>query len=189
MLVFIGPSGSGKSTVARELHRRGLIAVTPSWTTRPRRGDEVDGTIEHRFVTDTEFDRLEREGFFLEVVRPFGLGHRYGLPAVPPPEPGEVPAILARAPLMGLVVAHFPDHVVYQVEDSYERASARVLAGGSDLGSRLDDYEAERRLGREVADRVFVNRTSVADLVASVAAAIAEDFATERSHIPCQRKG
>jgi ribose 1,5-bisphosphokinase len=189
MLVLIGPSGSGKSTVARELHRRGIVAVTPSWTTRPRRADEVDGTIEHRFVTDAEFDALERAGFFLEVVRPFGLGYRYGLPPVPPPEPGRVPAILVRAPLMGLVDKHFPDHVTYQIEDSYQRAMARVAAAGSDLGSRLDDFEAERLLGHTTADRVFVNRTSVTDLVAGVAAAIAQDFEVERSHIACRTKG
>jgi guanylate kinase len=184
VLVLIGPSGSGKSVVARELHRSGLIAVTPSWTTRPRRGDEVDGTIEHRFVTEEEFDVLDRDGFFLEVVQPFGLAYRYGLPQVQPPEAGRVPAILVRAPLMSLVAKHFPDHVVYQIEDTYDRASARVLAkerSASDLGTRLGDYDAERWLGRQFADHVFSNSTSVAELVTSVAVAISEDFDTERS--------
>lgn len=192
VLVLIGPSGSGKSTVARELHRRGVVAVTPSWTTRPRRRDELDGTIEHRFVSEDEFDVLDRDGFFLEVVQPFGLPYRYGLPEVQPAEAGRVPAVLVRAPLMSLVVKHFPERVVYQIEDTYDRARARILAqerSASQLGTRLDDYEGERRLGRQAADRVFVNSTSVTDLVTSVELAIGEDFETERSQVACRKKG
>src|SRR5205085_11400244 len=80
VVVVIGPSASGKSTLVRELHRLGLVDVRPTWTTRPIRPDEADGSLEHRFVTDAEFDRLKNAGFFLDTVEMFGLPYRYGLP-------------------------------------------------------------------------------------------------------------
>jgi guanylate kinase len=181
LLVFIGPSGSGKSTVVRELHRRGVITVTPSWTTRPRRPDELEGSLEHRFVPEGEFAALDAAGFFLDTVTPFGLPHRYGLPAVDEPVDASVPAVMVRAPMVPLVARHFPDHVVYQVEDAYRRARVRVLAGRhespADVGSRLDGFEEERHLGRGVAARVFVNATSPIALADAVAAAVRHDFA------------
>ena len=182
--MFIGPSGAGKSTVVRALHRRRVIEVTPSWTTRPRRADEIDGTIEHRFISEAEFTSLERAGYFLEVVRPFGLPFRYGLPGVEPSVVGAVPAIMVRAPLVPLVVRHFPRHVIYQIEASHDRAKERLVrARDADaaLGSRLEGFEEERRLGRAIASRCFVNDATVAELLEAVAGAITLDFPEERS--------
>ncbi len=196
VLVVIGPSASGKSTVVRELARRGRIAVTPSWTTRPRRADEHGDTLEHRFVSEEEFDRLERQRFFLDVVRMFGLPYRYGLPPVDAPREGlrgpnavvaRVPTVMVRAPLMDLVDRHFPEHVVYQVEDGYDRVRARLQergVGASELGDRLDGYHREVAAGRVVATRTFQNRGSILDLVDAVEAALAEDFAAGREEDP-----
>ena len=181
VLVFLGPSGSGKSTVVRALHRRGLVSVTPSWTTRPRRDDEPGDTVEHRFVDEEDFAERRRDGSFLEVVRMFRLPYAYGLPPVEKPGDGRVPAIMVRAPLMPLVERHFPDHVAYQIED--ERAPARLARRGGEVGTRADGYEEERVLGRAVAHRVFVNATSVEDLVEAVAGAIRMDFREEE---PCR---
>jgi guanylate kinase len=183
LLAFIGPSGSGKSSVARELQSAEVIALTPSWTTRPRRPDELDTEIEHRFVSDDEFVRLERSGFFLEVVEMFGLPYRYGIPDVPAPQDGRVPTLMVRAPLLPLLAAHYPDHVVYQIEANADDARQRVLArhhDASEVGSRLDDYTAERDLGRAGAHRVFSGRVALAELVQAVCDGIAEDFAVER---------
>lgn len=173
---MLGPSGSGKSTVARELHRRGVIDVTPSWTTRPRRADERDGSVEHRFVEGDQFTARHNAGYFLEVVQMFGLPYRYGLPRVKPPADGLVPAIIVRAPLMPLVHRHFPGHVAYQIEDRYQRAEERLRRRAGDLGTRLDGFEDECRLGRETAHRIFVNEGSIADLVEAVAGAVYHDF-------------
>src|SRR3954447_16585781 len=98
---FIGPSGSGKSTVVRELAARGLVTVHPTWTTRPRRADERQGSLEHRFVSDDEFDELCRRGFFIETVSLFGLPFRYGLPPLDGDSAGPggpVDAVMLRAP-------------------------------------------------------------------------------------------
>lgn len=180
--MFIGPSASGKSSVARALHRGGVIAVTPSWTTRPRRRDEARGSIEHRFVTEHEFDRLEGAGFFLATVEMFGLPYRYGLPAVEAAADGAVPAIMVRARLLPLVAHHFPDRVVYQVEDSADRAAERLAARGltgGELGTRLAGHDQERDEGRDHACRVFFNGGSLESLVDEVAGAVAADFSLQ----------
>jgi guanylate kinase len=193
VLVFLGPSASGKSTVVRELHRRGLIEVTPSWTTRPRRADEQAETVEHRFVSEEEFTARQREGLFLETVTMFGLPYRYGLPAVGAPgDHGRVPAIMVRAPLLPLVARHFPDHVAYQIEDRYERVPERLARrGGSDaeLGTRLEGYEDERRQGRALTHRTFVNAGSVEELIDAVAAAVQQDFAISETEETCRSAG
>lgn len=185
VLAILGPSGSGKSTVVRELHRRGVIDVTPSWTTRPRREDELDGSIEHRFVDDEEFTARQDAGDFLEVVQMFGLTYRYGLPALEEPADGRVPAIMVRAPLLALVARHLPAHVAYQIEDGYQRARERLERRVGDLGTRLDGFEEECRLGRGAAHRVFVNHGPVGDLVQAVASAVGRDFAGHRKEHAC----
>jgi guanylate kinase len=188
VLVVIGPSGAGKSTVVRSLQRRGIVEVTPSWTTRPRRDDEAHDTVEHRFVSEDTFSEHQRAGRFLEVVAPFGLPYRYGLPAIDPPSGGRVPLVMVRAPLLGLVGRHVAGHLTYQVEDSYDRARERLLARHLDpsvLGSRLEGYEWERVAGRRLAARVFVNRASTAALVDAVTDAIAEDFGSAGRRVPC----
>ena len=185
ILAILGPSGSGKSTVIRELHRRGVIDVTPSWTTRPRREDELDGSVEHRFVDEEELTARQDAGYFLEVVQMFGLPYRYGLPAVEEPGDGRVPAIMVRAPLMPLVARHFPGHLAYQIEDGYQRARPRLERRMGDLGTRLDGFEEELRLGRDAAHRVFVNQGSVGDLVQAVANAVGRDFADDRKEAAC----
>ena len=185
VLAVLGPSGSGKSTVVRELHRRGVIELTPSWTTRPRRDDEVDGSIEHRFVDDEEFTARQDAGYFLEVVQLFGLPYRYGLPPLEVPADARVPAIMVRAPLMPLVTRHFPGHVAYQIEDGYRRAEERLGRRAGALGTRLEGFEEECRLGREAAHRIFVNEGSIADLVDAVADAVGQDFDGHRKEDLC----
>lgn len=175
-LVVIGPSAAGKSTVVRALARRGLVEVTPTWTTRPRRADERAGSVEHRFVDDATFAACERAGLFLDVVRPFGLAYRYGLAVPHPPPPGVVPVVMVRAAFVGRVARLFPEHLCYQIEDSLERARERLLARGAALGTRLDGYEDERVAGRALAGWVFVNAGPVGPLVDAVAAALAADF-------------
>ncbi|HSR26810.1 MAG TPA: hypothetical protein VLW53_24895 [Candidatus Eisenbacteria bacterium] len=177
LLVVIGPSGAGKSTAVRALAAAGVVEVTPSWTTRPPRPGELEACVEHRFVTDREFDALAGRGFFLETIRMFGLAHRYGVPAVRRPANGAVPLLTLRAPHVPVLRRHYERASVYQVEDGRERVAVRLLRRGSaELGTRLRDYDAEVALGRAAADRVIVNDRDPACLVAAVRAAIEEDF-------------
>jgi guanylate kinase len=79
VLILSGPSGVGKTTICKRLlDEDDGIVYSISTTTRPKRSGEVDG-VNYTFVSDEEFDRIEREGGFVEWARVHG--HRYGTPA------------------------------------------------------------------------------------------------------------
>jgi guanylate kinase len=78
LLILSAPSGTGKTTLARRLcaaHAGAMFSV--SVTTRAPRGQERDG-VDYRFVDDAAFERMVREGAFLEWAEVHG--HRYGTP-------------------------------------------------------------------------------------------------------------
>jgi guanylate kinase len=71
----------GKGTVVRRLlELRSDLVLSVSCTTREPRPGEVDGR-DYRFVSPDLFDRLIREGAFLEWADVFG--HRYGTLVAP----------------------------------------------------------------------------------------------------------
>ena len=76
VFIISAPSGSGKSTLTRELIERvpGL-RFSVSYTTRPPRGQEVNGK-EYYFISREEFEQRIRNGEFLEHAEVFG--HYYG---------------------------------------------------------------------------------------------------------------
>ena len=68
---------------------------------------------------------------------------------------------------------------MYQIEDTEARAGHRLCErGGSaaDVAARLADNRRELDAGRQVADRVFVNDGSLAELADAVAATLAGDL-------------
>jgi guanylate kinase len=74
--VVAAPSGTGKTTVCRRLLEADPdLVFSVSHTTRPRRPGERDG-VDYRFVAEAEFERLVREGAFLEWA--VYNGNRYG---------------------------------------------------------------------------------------------------------------
>lgn len=81
LLVISGPSGAGKTSICDELLRRLPNAEwSVSVTTRPRRGDEVDGRAYH-FVSRERFQRMLADGELLESAE--YLGNLYGTPLRP----------------------------------------------------------------------------------------------------------
>jgi guanylate kinase len=177
LLVIIGPSASGKSSLARELHRRRLVSVRPTWTTRARRPDEQAGSVEHRFVSDATFDRLEERGHFVDTVTMFGLPHRYGLPATGPDPVGLAEVVLLRAPLLDRFALVAPAFTVFQIEDTPERIGARLRARGTgldELAARTADNAREIAAGRARAHRVFSNHRTIEALADDVVAAIVD---------------
>lgn len=76
LLVVSSPSGGGKTTLCERLvSEHADVVRSVSCTTRPPRGQEVDGR-HYYFLSDSEFDRRLAAGAFLEhaVVH----GARYG---------------------------------------------------------------------------------------------------------------
>lgn len=79
VVVIAGPTAVGKHTVIERVRElRPDIAMSVSATTRPPRPTERDGE-DYFFVSDTEFDRLVRDGELLEWAVVHGA-HRYGTP-------------------------------------------------------------------------------------------------------------
>jgi guanylate kinase len=79
LIVLSGPSGVGKGTVRKALFdmEGHDLVYSISMTTRPPRGDEVDGE-DYYFVSKEEFERRIREGGFLEWAE--FVGNYYGTP-------------------------------------------------------------------------------------------------------------
>ncbi len=81
MLVLSSPSGAGKTTISRRLLAEDLgIAMSVSYTTRPKRPGESDGA-DYRFVGPEDFERMRAAGEFLEFATVFG--HSYATPRAP----------------------------------------------------------------------------------------------------------
>jgi len=72
VFIISAPSGSGKSTLVHRLMAgvEGLM-FSVSYTTRPPRGQEVDG-LNYRFTTRAEFEAMIARGEFLEWAEVFG---------------------------------------------------------------------------------------------------------------------
>lgn len=81
MFVLSSPSGAGKTTLSRRLLTEdGDITLSVSATTRPPRGDEVDGT-DYYFVSPERFAAMVADDELLEWATVFG--NRYGTPRGP----------------------------------------------------------------------------------------------------------
>lgn len=83
VVIISSPSGGGKSSICNELIRRNRDRgwrFSISYTTRARRGDEVEGR-EYYFVSQEEFDRLADRDFFAEHCKVHL--YQYGTPRGP----------------------------------------------------------------------------------------------------------
>ncbi|WP_029042745.1 guanylate kinase [Cucumibacter marinus] len=69
MLILSSPSGAGKSSISRAILRQNPdVHLSVSVTTRPRRGDEIDGQHYH-FRTVEQFEEMRRRDELLEWAR------------------------------------------------------------------------------------------------------------------------
>jgi guanylate kinase len=80
VFVLSSPSGIGKDAVIEGLRRRVAITAAVTCTTRPRRGDEVDGEA-YRFLSREAFEEMRARGDLLESAE--YAGHCYGVPRRP----------------------------------------------------------------------------------------------------------
>ena len=68
LVTIASPSGGGKSTICREiLSINPSICYSISWTTRPTRGEEIDG-VDYFFTDIATFEKKIKAGHFLEYA-------------------------------------------------------------------------------------------------------------------------
>lgn len=178
-LIIIGPSGAGKSSAVRELDRHRAILVRPTWTTRAPRDAERESSLEHRFVSETEFQERLHAGFFCQTGVIAGLPHRYGIPAFVPQAEGPVDTVILRASYVESFRRHTPGPVVYQVEDRCDRIAPRLQSRQcppTEALTRTRDNINESLVGRRVAHRTFVNDGSIEVLAHTALEAMTIDF-------------
>ncbi len=174
VLGIIGPSGCGKTTILKQLHGEGSVYVNPTYTERPKRKNEEE--LEHKFVSSEEFDRLEKSGFFIIVIKAFNLKYRYGVPKLEE-EKGKVSLVMLRAQLAPLLIKNYPDNVIYQIETPFFIAHQWMKKrGDKKIGSRMDDFNKEIEQGRKYAGRVFINKEDSAQCATEIKKALRADF-------------
>lgn len=69
LIALISPSGGGKTAILREIiNRNAKIEYSISFTTRPKRFNEVNGR-DYNFVSQDEFDKMIARNDFLEYAQ------------------------------------------------------------------------------------------------------------------------
>ena len=78
IIIISSPSGAGKTTICKMLLRRNNnINLSISYTTRPRRKNEIDKK-DYFFVNQEKFLQLKKKNFFIETAKVFDF--YYGSP-------------------------------------------------------------------------------------------------------------
>lgn len=72
VLLFVGPDGSGRFTLAKAIGVTLQIPMVISYTTRPKRPNETEGTDYH-FVSEEQFKKMQENGEFIEAVQADGF--------------------------------------------------------------------------------------------------------------------
>jgi len=79
LVVISGPSGAGKGTALDHAVRTLPVRRIPTYTTRPMRSGEKDGT-DYEYVNEERFFQLHEEGAIFEYTRTYSRSY-YGSPS------------------------------------------------------------------------------------------------------------
>lgn len=162
LIVISAPSGCGKSTVVKRLlEKRGNIRFSVSATTRPPRDGEADG-VDYFFVDRAEFDRMVRDGEFLEHA--VYVGNGYGTPRKAVDKLlDEGHDVMLDIDVQGAMQIREkrPDALmVFLMPPSFEELEKRLVLRGKDspevIARRLDTARAECGYAGKF-DHVIVN--------------------------------
>jgi len=190
LLVLAGTSGAGKGTVGTRLRESDpRLHWSVSWTTRAPRAGEREG-VDYHFVNREEFETLRDAGGFLEWFEVYGdlkgtpieyvrnelaAGHDVMLEI-------DVQGALAvkdKLPEALLVFVQAPSR-----DEQRRRLESRGTETPESIARRLDQAEAEERIGAQRFDAVVVNHT--VDQAVRDVAAILE---TRRDGAPRKHEG
>lgn len=189
LLVLSAPSGGGKSAVLDALVASdSKLSYSISYTTRPKRGNEVDGE-DYFFVDRKAFDRMIDANDFYEFAEVHG--HMYGTSAK------TIDAALAEGNDVAMDVdvqggvnvrRRMPKDalLIYLMPPSIEVLEARLRGRASDQEDqiRLRMQNAEREMEHWNSYDYVVLNEDLGDTVARVRGIVeAERFNTRRLHV------
>lgn len=152
IIAVIGPSGAGKSTLVDMYiakHPNAILHKTV--TTRPRRNANDNS---HTFVTDAEFDALEREGKLIYSAPAYGF--RYAMPLLPD-DTNKTILVLLRIPFVAEFLKLYPYTRVLQIEACIDTLAARLAVRGDH--DRIDNIALQKEIerGRIEAHTTIIN--------------------------------
>lgn len=147
--------------------------------TRPKRDGEVAG-IDYLFVSEAEFDRLERNDELIEHALVYG--QRYGVPrsqVVEPLAAGQ--DVIARVDVQGAATLKglIPDAVlIFIAPPSFEEEHRRLVERGTEDEEQLklrSETAAEEMKAADDFDHILVNETgALEDTARQVVAILAQ---------------
>ena len=148
IIIYFGKSASGKDTLMKKQLRHGIKPII-SYTTRPKRINEVDG-IDYNFVTIDEFNKLKEKGDIIEsrlyhtLVQGKPDKWYYGTPRVNPQE--NYVAVLDIKGIIACINEYGTDNInlIYVYTDDNVREERAKLRGSFDkteLDRRFKDDE------------------------------------------------
>ncbi|GJQ58119.1 MAG: guanylate kinase [Candidatus Scalindua sp.] len=161
LIILSGPSGSGKTTLCKQLMKDPRVKRSVSFTTREPRGREQDG-VDYHFITIRRFERLIKEGKFLEYAE--YCGSYYGTPLEPVEEAikeGElfILAIDVKGALQVMEKIPETTSIFIMAPDEgalRKRLEDRVTDSATDINKRVEEAEIELKY-RDRYDHCVVN--------------------------------
>lgn len=187
LFILSAPSGAGKDTLIAALQpeRFGIERVV-SYTTRPRRADEVAG-VHYHFVDEPTMRAMQAEDALVECTE-FIPGRLYGTPRQAVEQALAAGRdVLIKPEVLGAakVKAAYPEAVmIFLAPPSQAEAARRMAARGSETAA--DAQARLEAMNREFAaaqayDHTVVNETGRLDeAVAAVARIIEQERAKRR---------
>jgi guanylate kinase len=187
LFIISAPSGTGKTTLVEKLVKvTDHLTMSRSYTSRPPRGDEVNG-VDYNFVSRAQFEQMASAGEFLEWADVFG--NLYGTHA------GETDKCMKRGDDVVLVIdvqgarkvrAQRVPHVgIFVLPPSYQVLEKRLRGRSKDseeaIGRRLQVAREEVSAFEEY-DYVVIN--DALDLCVERMKGI---VLAERSKLACMR--
>ena len=180
LIVLSGPSGVGKGTIVRELLKRGDFALSVSCTTRTPRDGEKDG-VHYFFISDERFNKMIKEGGFLEYSNHFA--HLYGTPKFFVEEQLKSRNVILEIEVDGAlqVKRAYPEALLIMIAPPSEEELLRRLKGrGVEPDGKIEERLA--RMQYELSKKELYDHTVINDDLSAAVTKI-EQIIEKRRHI------